>query len=88
MVKDEATLLPALVLKVPHHGGDTSLDEFIQDVHARIAVVSVGPNRYGHPVERVLAELAQDGMRVFRTDRSGDVTVAFRPDGLFVTTGR
>ena len=67
---------------------DTSLDEFIQDVHARIAVVSVGPNRYGHPVERVLAELIQDGMRVFRTDRSGDVTVAFRPDGLFVTTGR
>src|SRR5436190_6637080 len=27
----------------------------------RVAVVSVGPNRYGHPVPAVLAELARDG---------------------------
>jgi competence protein ComEC len=43
--------------------------------------VSVGPNRYGHPVPAVLTELARDGMRVFRTDRSGDVTVAFLDGG-------
>jgi competence protein ComEC len=87
LVRDEVNFLPALVLKVPHHGGDTSLGEFFQDVRARIAIVSVGPNRYGHPVESVLAELARAGMRVFRTDRSGDVTVVFGRDGIVVSAG-
>jgi competence protein ComEC len=83
VLRDEPGLLHALVLKVPHHGGDTSLDAFIKAIGARLAVVSVGPNRYGHPVPRVLAELAHDGMRVYRTDRSGDVTVTF--DGATVS---
>jgi len=87
LLRDAAGFLPALVLKVPHHGGATSLDELFRDVHARIAVVSVGPNRYGHPVGRVLVELATDGMRVFRTDRSGDVTVVFGKAGILVSTG-
>ena len=80
----EAVLMTALVLKVPHHGGDTSLGAFVAAVHARVAVVSVGPNTYGHPVPRVLAELAHDGMRVFRTDRFGDVTVVFRDGRLLI----
>jgi len=86
LIKDQAELLPTLVLKVPHHGGATNLSDFLQLVHARIAVVSVGPNRYGHPVPSVLAELARDGMRVFRTDRSGDVTVSFRDGAVYVST--
>jgi competence protein ComEC len=80
----EAGLLTAWVLKVPHHGGDTSLDAFVAAVHARVAVVSVGQNTYGHPVPRVLAELAHDGMRVVRTDRFGDVTVIFRDGRLLI----
>jgi competence protein ComEC len=81
LLRDRSGSLAAQVLKVPHHGGDTSLDSFIAAVHARLAVVSVGPNRYGHPVPRVLAELAHDGMRVIRTDRAGDVTVTFLAGG-------
>lgn len=77
-------LLTADVLKVPHHGGDTSLSEFLGAVRARVAVVSVGPNRYGHPVPSVMAELSRLGMRVFRTDRSGDVTVQLRGDEVFI----
>ena len=88
LMRDESSLLPALVLKVPHHGGATSLDSFFLAVHARVAVVSVGPNRYGHPVPEVLDELARDGMRVFRTDRSGDVTVTFRDGQVLVAPGR
>ena len=56
-------LLHAVVLKVPHHGGDTSLAAFIKAIGARLAVVSMGPNRYGHPVPRVLAELAHGRLR-------------------------
>jgi beta-lactamase superfamily II metal-dependent hydrolase len=80
LLRDEAGLLHAPVLKVPHHGGATSLTDFFAAVHARLAVVSVGPNRYGHPNPGVLAELRADGMRVYRTDRSGDITVTFEID--------
>jgi competence protein ComEC len=76
--------LTADVLKVPHHGGDTSVEAFVGAVHARLAVVSVGPNRYGHPVRSVLLGLARLGMQVFRTDRSGDVTVRFSRDDLLI----
>jgi len=80
-------MLLALVFKVPHHGGATSLDQFFLAVRARVAVVSVGPNRYGHPVLAVLQRLAEDGMRVFRTDRSGDITVSFDEGRVLVSSG-
>jgi competence protein ComEC len=76
------------VLKVPHHGGATSLDAFLRATRARIAVVSVGPNRYGHPVPALLARLVALGMRVYRTDRSGDVTVSFEHGAILVRTSR
>ncbi|HEX8100313.1 MAG TPA: ComEC/Rec2 family competence protein [Actinomycetota bacterium] len=87
IVQRRPSALTADVLKVAHHGGDTSLDDFVAAVHARLAVVSVGPNRYGHPVPSVLAELRALGMRVFRTDLSGDVTVAFRGEELLIESG-
>jgi competence protein ComEC len=73
----ESDRLPATVLKVPHHGGDTSSREFFDAVDSVVAIVSVGPNRYGHPVAAVLEELAAEGMRVLRTDQAGDITVTF-----------
>jgi competence protein ComEC len=72
----------AAVLKVPHHGGDTSDPGFLRAVDAAVAVVSTGPNDYGHPHPAVLAILEAEGMAVYRTDRTGDVTVRFGPDGL------
>jgi competence protein ComEC len=74
----------ATVLKVPHQGGDTSDPEFFEAVGATLAVVSVGPNDYGHPVPSVLAKIRAEGMRVFRTDLAGDVTVRFGAEGLLV----
>ena len=80
--------LTADVLKVPHHGGNTNVPAFLLATHARLAVVSVGPNRYGHPVASVLATLRSDGMRVYRTDRAGDVTVEFDQGRLLIESGR
>jgi len=87
LLERHAGMLLALVFKVPHHGGATSLDQFFLAVRARVAVVSVGPNRYGHPVLAVLQRLAEDGMRVFRTDRSGDITVSFDEGRVLVSSG-
>jgi competence protein ComEC len=78
--------ISAAVLKVPHHGGDTSDPGFLRAVDAAVAVVSTGLNDYGHPHAAVLATLEAEGMAVYRTDRSGDVTVRFGPDGVLVET--
>jgi competence protein ComEC len=74
---DEGADLGADVLKVPHHGAATSLPEFFEAVDASVAVVSVGPNTYGHPVPEVLGWIREVGTRVVRTDLAGTVTVTF-----------
>lgn len=69
--------LRAQVLKVPHHGAATSLPEFFEAVDADVAVVSVGPNEYGHPTAFTLDALAASGAQIWRTDRQGTITVRF-----------
>jgi competence protein ComEC len=68
--------LSAQFLKVAHHGSRTSSTApFLAAVHPRFAAISVGAaNSYGHPNAEVLARLAAEGARVFRTDRDGAVT--------------
>jgi competence protein ComEC len=84
---DDDVPFAADVLNVPHHGAATSLDEFLAAAGGRVAVVSVGPNSYGHPVPRTLDVLRASGARVFRTDRAGDVTIEFGETGMRVRTG-
>lgn len=71
----------AAVLKVPHHGGDTSEPAFLAAVGAAVGVVSVGPNDYGHPHPDVVSLLRERGVLLYRTDRAGDITVTFAADG-------
>jgi competence protein ComEC len=78
----------AAVLKVPHQGGATSIEEFFDAVGAAVAVVSVGPNEYGHPVPWVLEALRRSGALVLRTDQAGDVTVRFGPEGVLVESAQ
>ena len=73
---DRGVDVRAAVLKVPHHGGATSLPEFLAAVGATVAVVSVGqPNDYGHPVPEMLEALRAAGARVLRTDELGTIVV-------------
>ena len=69
------------VLKVGHHGSDTSSSaEFLQAVGAQWAVICVGAdNGFGHPKPAVLERLQQAGMRVRRTDEDG--AIVFHTDG-------
>jgi competence protein ComEC len=67
--------LRAAVLKVPHHGGATNVDEFFDAVGARVAVISAGAgNDYGHPTRTVLDALR--GVDLRRTDTEGTITIA------------
>lgn len=70
--------LRAEVLHVPHHGGATNADGFLDTVDPDIAVISVGAdNEHGHPHPGVLARLR--GIRTRRTDQHGTVTVELPP---------
>jgi len=68
--------LHADVLKMPHHGSRFSTPQFLDAVHPRVAVVSVGKgNTYGHPNAGVLAHLTAAGTTVARTDERGDIAL-------------
>ncbi|MCQ3805281.1 MAG: ComEC/Rec2 family competence protein [bacterium] len=63
------------VLKVPHQGAATSDPSWLKENAGRLAIISVGPNDYGHPVRWVEEVLVEGGARVVRTDQHGDVVV-------------
>ena len=73
------------VLKVGHHGSDTSTDSvLLARTRPDVALVSSGRrNRYGHPSPEVMALLERQGIPTWRTDRSGTVSVVGRADGSY-----
>lgn len=68
--------LQSTVLKVGHHGSDSSTSyPFLRAVAPQYAVISVGTgNSYGHPTEAVLSRLRDAGVTTFRTDLQGEIT--------------
>lgn len=74
-VLDRGADLSATVLKVGHHGSDTSTCyPFLRTVMPQYAVISVGAgNSYGHPADDTLSKLRDAGVEVFRTDLQGDI---------------
>jgi competence protein ComEC len=76
------------VMKVAHHGSNTSTTPALLDAVAPwAAVISVGAdNRFGHPTQAVLQRLT--GIPMYRTDKHG--AVEFTTDGrrLWVRTQR
>ena len=77
--------LKADVLKVGHHGSDTSTGyRFLREVMPTHAIVSVGEgNSYGHPNEKTLSLLSDAGATVYRTDKLGHIIAV--SDGTNVT---
>jgi competence protein ComEC len=75
--------LKSTVLKVAHHGSETSTSQqFLAAVDPEVAVISVGEdNPFGHPSpevwERLIDRLGEDN--VYRTDEDG--TIEFITDG-------
>lgn len=75
------------VAKVPHHGSRDSLTPgFYERLTPGLAVVSVGPNVYGHPSPQVIQAAAGAGARLLRTDVDGAVTVRWLLGRVWVTS--
>jgi len=68
------------ILKVPHHGGRTSSsEEFLKMVSPQTAVVSTGRNNpFNHPNEEAVERYKDAGIKLFRTDKHGAVTVILK----------
>lgn len=70
--------IESVFLKVGHHGSKTSSSEaFLKLVQPRIALIGVGSNnRYGHPHNQTLKNLAEVGASILRTDLHGTIKIA------------
>ncbi len=73
------------VLKIGHHGADTSSSiPFLQAVHPERALISAGEgNAYNHPRPTVMNALAAESITIDRTDRMG--TIEYTSDGTAIT---
>lgn len=71
------------LVKVGHHGSDTSSSQPLVDrLVPQIALIEVGKgNRYGHPSEEVIKRWQESGAEVWRTDEKGEVVIIGSADG-------
>jgi len=75
------------ILKVGHHGSDTSTSEdFLKISTPQYAVISCGAkNQYGHPNADVLDRLSKNGAEIRRTDVHGNITFHFYSNEINVS---
>ncbi len=80
--------LDADVLKVGHHGSNSSTSEqFLKAVTPDSAVICVGEdNDYGHPRAETLDLLASYGVEVYRTDLAGTITIVCDGSNIIFST--
>ena len=75
--KNKLEIFQSTILKVAHHGSkSSSTQEFLDVVKPKIALIGVGENNlFGHPNAHVIERLEECGIKVFRTDESGEINV-------------
>lgn len=80
--------LRSTVLKVGHHGSDTSTSyPFLREIMPEYAVIQVGKdNSYGHPTENTLSRLRDADVKVYRNDLQGDIICSIDGKVISFTT--
>jgi competence protein ComEC len=80
--------ISADVLKVGHHGSQTSTsEEFLNRVNPTYAVISCGrDNQHGHPHEIVLTRLNDIGAYIYRTDLQGTIIITSDGNNININT--
>lgn len=83
--KSKLELLNCDILKVAHHGSNTSsIQEFIDVVKPKISIIGVGENNnFGHPSEKVIERLKKYSSKIYRTDIMGEITIKVNNRGIY-----
>ena len=89
--KSESEILTdvsADVIKIGHHGSDTSSSQnFINRVKPIYAIVMVGSgNKYDHPYIDILNKWENSGAKIYRTDINGNIVVSSNGQNLNIST--
>ncbi len=81
--KNNLKMLNSIVLKVAHHGSNTSSTNiFLEAVKPKIALIGVGKdNKFGHPNDEIIERLKQIKTKIYRTDNSGEITIVIDKNG-------
>jgi competence protein ComEC len=89
LVHDHASVLNSNVLKVSHHGSDSSSGaQLLAAVSPNVAVISAGAgNPYGHPHEAVVERLTRYGADVRLTATCGAIELVTDGRQLWLQTG-
>ena len=77
------------VLKVGHHGSETSSTEgFLDAVDCEYAIISCNAegNTFYHPRQNTLDRLIEDGMTIYRTDNNGNILLTVDESGEITFT--
>ena len=77
------------VLKVGHHGSETSsTEEFLDAVDCEYAIISCNAegNTFYHPRQNTLDRLIEDGMTIYRTDNNGNILLTVDENGEMTFT--
>jgi len=84
----EEKLTKVDLLKVPHHGSDTSSTiDFLQALKPRVALIGVGKkNSFHFPREEILERYQDLGTEVLRTDQDGEICIEFQKEKMKINT--
>ena len=80
--------LQADVLKVAHHGSKTSTSlNWLKAIRPKLTVIPVGSrNSYGHPYPKVIQQINNQGVPIYRTDQNGEVQMKVENGQLSLRT--
>lgn len=80
--------LSATILKVGHHGSDTSTSQdFLNKVNPEVAVMSVAEkSKYNHPNKSIVDRLSSKGVETYATKTHGNVVI--KTDGKTYTVSK
>ena len=76
--------IDAEILKLGHHGSDTSNSEaFLDAISPEYGLISSGVgNKYEHPIKEIMERLEEREIEVYRTDESGSVVMTLTTDSV------
>ena len=77
------------VLKVGHHGSETSsTEEFLNAIDCEYAVISCNAegNTFSHPRQSTLDRFIEDDMTIYRTDNNGNIVLTVDENGEMMFT--